>query len=141
VYETWEPALEDVMRVVDSSHTPQGAFGYLLSLIQPRPRLSVATHFPTSDDTVECALRSVRAKVPDIGALGEQLTWSTDLMVLTVTPDGVKQMAAIVSDYEFGPLPQNEGDPAPPKYAGPRDQLDVTNVIDPGPDTHCESGY
>lgn len=139
--EIWKPALDDVKRVEESSHTPQGAFGHLLTLIDPKPRLTIATHFPVSDDTVDCALRSVRAKVPDIGALGEKLTWSTDLMVVKVMPDHIEQMAAIVSDYEFGAIPRIGGDLAAPKYAGPTDQLDTRNVIEPGADTYCESGY
>ncbi len=65
--------------VQDCSHTPQSAFGYLLSQIGPRPRLKVATHFPLSDDTVNCAMRSVRNHIPDIGNLGEVLPEASSL--------------------------------------------------------------
>ena len=48
-------AVQRLKMVQNSSHTPQGAFGYLLSQVEPKPTLTVATHFPTSDDTVHCA--------------------------------------------------------------------------------------
>jgi len=48
----------------DSSHTPQGAFGYLLSQIEPRPQLKAAAQFPVSDDTVNCAIRRVAITFP-----------------------------------------------------------------------------
>ena len=54
----------------NSSHTPQGAFGYLLSQINPRPRLTVIAHFPMANDTVACALNSVQAHFPDISEPG-----------------------------------------------------------------------
>ena len=97
--------------VQDSSHTPQGAFGYLLGQIDPRPRLSVATHFPVSDDTVDCAMRSVRNHVPDIGNLEEQLTFSFDGMVISAFAGSgkVTQRRAEVLDFGSLPVPQIYG--------------------------------
>ncbi len=40
-----QAAIQRMQTVQNSSHSPQGAFGYLLSQIKPRPRLTVATHF------------------------------------------------------------------------------------------------
>jgi ribonuclease Z len=130
-----------------------------LSRIAPRPRLTVPTHFPVSDDTVACALESVRAKVPDIGRLGEQISWSFDLMVLRVFADRILQHRAVVDDWS---LVQNsasipaadqddpkywayeidaQGNPTGRKTADPTGQLDLTAWIPPGPDTYDESGY
>ncbi len=69
--------------VQNSSHTPQGAFGYLLSQIDPRPQLTVATHFPVADDMVECAKNSIEAHNPGI-VWGRDIICSFDLMVLKI---------------------------------------------------------
>ncbi len=146
---TWDNYISRTTEVQNSSHTPQGAFGYLLSRINPRPRLTVATHFPVSDDTIACALASVNKHCPDITDLGQGLTWSFDLMVLRVYPDRIEQYRANVLDYGFTPLyagpdtklcntpkyhdAQGNGDP----YA----QIDKTYQILPGTDTFCEDGY
>jgi ribonuclease Z len=37
------PVVKQLTMVQNSSHSPQGAFGYLLSQIEPKPRLTVAT--------------------------------------------------------------------------------------------------
>jgi ribonuclease Z len=63
----FDAAVQNATNVIDSSHTPQGAFGYLLSQIEPRPRLTVIAHFPVADDTVQCALNSVLAHFPQGG--------------------------------------------------------------------------
>ena len=78
----WQAMLDWTKRVQDSSHTTPGAFGYMLSQMNQLPRLVVPTHFITADDTVNCALESIRAHVPGIGRLGEKIAWSYDLMVL-----------------------------------------------------------
>jgi len=98
---TWSNSIYNAWLVMESSHTSQGAFGYMLSQISPRPRLTVATHFPTSDDTVACALRSVQAHCPDIKKAGDQLVWSFDLMGLRVFPDKILQRRAVVNDFAF----------------------------------------
>ncbi len=128
---TFDAAVAELKRVQDSSHTPQGAFGYLLSqLTNPPPRLTVATHFPVADDTVASAFDSVKAHCPDI-EMGKDLVWSFDLMVLRVFPDRIVQCRAVVSDYSFNPPVQLPPGLKPPKY---RDDNDVGNPfaqIDP----------
>ncbi len=101
VARAWSNQVSRVWLVEESSHTPQGAFGYMLSQINPRPRLAVATHFPTTDQTVACALRSVQAHCPDITKAGDALVWSFDLMVLRVFPDRILQHRAVPNDFAF----------------------------------------
>ncbi len=167
--DVFEDAEESAATVIDSSHTPPGAFGYLLSQIEPRPRLAVATHFPVADDTAACALRSVQNHCPWVQQLGKDaasrhpmtgeyqpyITWSIDLMVISVTKDEIKQLRGVVTDFAWPPMPRASGDVKPPKYwkwgvdengnpvkvSDPRAQLDVSTVIEPGPDTYCEDGY
>jgi ribonuclease Z len=95
-------AVQDLTNVENSSHSPQGAFGYLLSQITPRPRLTVATHFPVADDTVECALKSVQAHCPE-AELGRNMVWSFDLMVIKVTKEQISMFRGDVSDYAYSP--------------------------------------
>lgn len=132
-----------------NSHTPQGAFGYLLSQIHPRPDLTVVAHFPVADDTVACAMNSVRNHFPKsrYPQFGKDIVWSTDLMVLKVKkrghgrPPEIEQLIGKVSDYTFA-APQNVHSPlSTPKYPSPTAQLDTTNLISPGPTTYCANGY
>lgn len=136
----WQNAVGVAVRVQNSSHTAQGAFGYLLSQISPRPRLTVATHFPTNDDNVFCARESVRNHCPEIKCLqpGEpgfkpdenELIWSYDTMVLRVYPDRIEQRKALISYYTYTPYPPyTYYDLLAPKYANPEDQLDLTTEI------------
>ncbi len=122
--------------VQNPSHTSQGAFGYLLSQIEPRPRLTVATHFPVADDTVESALTSVQSHCPDV-QMGDDIVWSFDLMVLRVFPDRVEQRRADVSRFSFTPPVRVPDGLLTPKYhdgtgAGdPYAQIDITAQIPP----------
>jgi ribonuclease Z len=133
-YASYLGAVDALTRVQDSSHTPQGAYGYLLSQIFPGPRLAVATHFPVADDTVASAFNSVKAHCTNI-VFGSNIVWSFDLMVLRVFPDRIEQRRAVVSDYCFNPpvqLPTN-GMYAP-KYStngvgNPYAQLDLSTQI------------
>jgi ribonuclease Z len=155
----WKQAVDQLTAVQDSSHTPQGAFGHLLSQINPRPRLTVATHFPVSDDTIACALESIHQHCGDIGTdiskLGEYgLTWSFDLMVIRVKagngiskPD-IQQFRATVLDYGFSPIVQPApGRTNPPKYHNPDGsmdayaQIDLSTAVLAGDDTYCKDGY
>ncbi len=139
----WVATLQAITDVQNSSHTPQGAFGYLMSQIRPRPKLTVATHFPVADDTVESALQSVRNHVPDV-RMGTDLIWSFDLMVLRVFPDRVEQVKANVNDYGFSPPAQGiHLDSNVPKYHTPTGSWDAYAQIDTSaaipavdPDTH-----
>ena len=144
-------------QVQNSSHTPQGAFGYLLSQIHPRPRLTVATHFPVADDTVACALKSVNKHCPDIGTditqLGQYpLVWSFDLMVIRVfagnpKPEILRRRAEVL-EFGFSPVAQlPDSELNPPKYhdadgnGDPYAQIDQSAAIASGDDTYCPDGY
>ena len=120
-----------------------------LSQIDPRPQLTVVTHFWTVDDAVECALNCVRKHFPEgsYPEFGKDIVWSADLMVLLVKkgkngkPPKIEQSMGDVSAYSFV-LPQNVYVPlAPAKYPTPTAQLDTTNLIPPGPDTYSDNGY
>lgn len=150
----WDKAVSNVKAIQNSSHTPQGAFGYLISQIEPRPRLTVATHFPVSDDTVECALKSVRTHVPDIvwdpvlDPVHRNITWSFDRMVIRVTPSDIRQVRADVSDFSlYPPNVARHDDYNQPKYhdkdgnPDPYAQIDRSTEILPGENTFCEDGY
>jgi ribonuclease Z len=95
----FKKAWDYAMQVQNSSHTPQGAFGFLLSQMTPPPRLAVATHFQAADDTIASAMQSVRNHYP----VGE-ITFAADLMVLTVSTDQIRQERAVVSDFAFYPV-------------------------------------
>lgn len=116
VYDEFVTATNQTAMIQSSSHTPQGAFGYLLGQISPWPRLTVATHFPVADDTVECAYRSVLKQCPKIGKRGERITWSFDLMVIRVTGSKIYQLQGVVSDFSWTPNFTVPGDLNPPKY-------------------------
>ena len=142
-------AVNGAAYVEASSHTPQGAFGHLLGQIDPHPDLTVVAHFPVADDTVRCAMNSVRQHFPrgTYPKLGRDLIWAADLMVLKVKkgangrPPRIHQMMGKVSDYTYA-APQNVSSPlGPAKYPTATAQLDTTNVIPPGADTYCENGY
>jgi ribonuclease Z len=92
-------ALNYATEVQNSSHTPQGAFGYLLSQMNPPPRLAVATHFQASDESIASAMRSVRNHYP-----AGEITFAADLMVITVSPTGIRQERAVISDFAFYPM-------------------------------------
>jgi ribonuclease Z len=121
----------------------------MMSQIDPRPRLTAAVHFTVADDTVECAMNSIKQHFPDSGypELGKDIIFPTDRMVVILkkgengNPPKIEQFIADVSEYTFGPL-QNVYQPlAAPKYPSPKAQLDTTNEITPGPDSYCENGY
>ena len=137
LYYEYQLAVTNLMTVQNSSHTPQGAFGYLLSQIEPKPKLTVATHFPVADDTVASAFESVTNHVPGI-QMGRDIVWSFDQMVLRVFPGGrIEQRRLAVSDYAFNPPVQLDGPTYPPKYhdasgAGdPYAQIDISSQIAP----------
>lgn len=141
--------VESMKTSINTSHTPQGAFGYLLSQIKPLPRLTVATHFPVADDTVNCAMSSVRAHLPDIGSLGEKIVWSFDTMVIRVfagdpKPAILQQVVSPISDFTFAPFTSVPDDLLAPKYQDPFAQIDLTAEImqnKNGKDNWCDSGY
>jgi ribonuclease Z len=132
--------------VQNSSHSPQGAFGYLLSQLNPRPRLTVATHFPTTDDNVYCALESVRNALVannaspitwsrDYDAVNKNMLWSYDGMVLrlfTDQPNRVEQRRIVMPAVSYDATPQyTYYDLLPPKYPTATSQLDLSTQIEP----------
>jgi ribonuclease Z len=136
----WTPAYNYALAVQNSSHTPQGAFGYILSQISPRPRLAVATHFQATDDTISSALNSVRNHYP----IGD-VTWAADFMVLNVTPTSIRQRRAVVNDYAWYPKAKLYNN-NPAKYGTATDQLLLTDQIktptdDAGNPTYRTDGY
>jgi ribonuclease Z len=153
--------VQQIQMVQNSSHTPQGAFGYLLSRIDPRPRLTVATHFPVSDDTVECAIKSVtqhcsvvQGRDPKPKENAARITWSFDLMVITVSEDQIVEQRGVVSDFEYNSMPQPVPGTRdiPAKYSYPNGlgnpyaQIDETMAVpacDPetGECNYREDGY
>ena len=124
-YPGFQDAVDFAKMIQNSSHSPQGAFGYLLSQINPPPQLTVATHFPVADDMVECALNSVKQHCdwvvfdkdnPNNG----NFTWSFDLMVIKVFQKGghaeIERYQAEVSDFTFAAIGTQYDDLNPPKY-------------------------
>jgi ribonuclease Z len=146
-----QEAIDRVQTVQNSSHSPQGAFGYLLSLIDPKPRLTVATHFPVADDTVACAKKSVMEHVnivqgrdPKPKENAARITWSFDLMVITVSEKEIVEKRGVVGNFGFGSIAQPiPGTPNPPKYANadgtqnPYAQIDQDTAILP---CDCDTG-
>jgi ribonuclease Z len=105
---TWD------QEVQDSSHTPQKAYGYLLSQLKTPPRLAVATHFQATDDTVASALSDIRVWYPK----GE-VQIASDFLVLNVSKTKIERRQAIVSEYawpQYTPAPSAYGSTGTPKY-------------------------
>ncbi|HEY9122286.1 MAG TPA: twin-arginine translocation signal domain-containing protein [Brevefilum sp.] len=146
------PSLPYFTDVQNSSHTTQGAFGYLLSQIDPKPRLTVATHFQATDDTIESARQSLDAYcIPR-----DVYTFASDFMVFNITQDEIRQRRLDVSKHEFPYGYLTPGTPEPPKYfklvwsdqlqrfipmGDPEAQLLLDDQIDDGPETYEEGGY
>jgi len=149
-----DPLVQQLAMVQNSSHTPQGAFGYILSQIEPKPRLTVATHFPVSDDTVECAMKSVmehcnvvQGRDPKRKENAARITWSFDCMVITVSEDRILEQRGVVSDFEYvatpPKVPPGPGTMKPAKYSDesgagdPYAQLDRSTEIEA---CDCDTG-
>lgn len=146
------PSLSYFADVQNSSHTTQGAFGYLLSQVDPRPRLTVATHFQATNDTIESARTSLDAYcIPR-----DSYTFALDFMVFNVTRDNIRQRRLDVSrhEYPYGYTPPNT--PEDPKYykevwdptlgatvkvGDPEAQLLLGDQIEDGPATYEKGGY
>lgn len=131
--ENFALAVHGAQMVQDSSHTPQRAYGYILSQLEVPPRLAVATHFQAADDTIEAALADIRAHYP----VGD-VTVATDLMVLTVDANQILQQRAVVSNFTWQPAVYFDRPLAQAKYrnldgsGNPTMQLDPNaRLIDP----------
>ena len=141
-------AVDQAATIEQSSHSPQGAYGYVLSQITPRPKLAVLAHFPTANDTVTCALESVKAHFSpdgpnDYPVFGQDIIWATDLMVLRVKKDRITQYMGKVGNYTFAAQmnPLLSSQMYPPKYPSATYQLDESTLIKSGPGTYCDNGY
>jgi len=109
-----------------SSHTPQLALGYILS--KTRPRLGVATHFTANPDAIKPALDDIRHWYDG------PFTIATDLLVINVSKNQIRQRRAVVSDYAWYPVGKiySETELEKPRYPSPTAQLNSTllgNVI------------
>ena len=164
-YHTDDPSLiheKDLAYLTDvqnSSHTTQGAFGYLLSQIKPWPRLTIATHFQATDDTIECATISVKdylRKEYGDGGSWPPFTFASDFVVLRITKETITQLRMPVSRHEYpyggGPIPQPyetakyykqaiDEDGNPILVGDPEAQILLDDAILPGDDTYNENGY
>lgn len=163
VWDAWQQAIAGMEEVQDSSHTPPGALAYLLNQISPHPRLTVATHFPTADDTTNCAASIIRKYCPWVTfdptqKRGNNFIFSFDLMVVRVFKRGPEPEISVfrgtVNDYGFGPVGQAPSPLDPAKYHNndaeksddPCKQLDLDTWIRPAdPETgacnYRDDGY
>ncbi len=148
----WQQAYNYAKSVQDSSHTPQGAFGYILSQLTPPPRLAIATHFQAADDTMASATQSVRNHYPN-----GTFTFASDLMVFNVSKTQIRQRKAVVSDFAFYPIGKIQSaypplywkwdDPNSPtrqRVSDPTAQIDTADAIPQsvgGHDNWDSSGY
>jgi ribonuclease Z len=146
------PSLPYFTDIQNSSHTTQGAFGYLLSQIEPRPRMTVVTHFQATDDTIESACRSLDAYcIPR-----DCYTFALDFMVFNITEDKITQRRLDVSSHEYPYGYSLGGTPESPKYyklkfnensgmyvkvGDPEAQILLDDQIDDGPATYDSAGY
>jgi len=113
---TFQAGLLNAEAVQENSHTPQKAFGYILSKIagpdkKMAPRLAVGTHFQATDDTIALAFDDIRYWYA--GAV----TIAMDLMVLRVTKSMIEQCRAVVSDFSWSAQWDRQRRTANPKYA------------------------
>ena len=92
-------AVAACQRVIDSSHTPEKALGYILHKLAVPPRLAVGTHFPATDDTISEAFAGIRSWYPT-----GDVTVASDLMVINVIKAGIRVRRAVVSDYSWATL-------------------------------------
>lgn len=126
----WNAAYNYALSVQNSSHTPQGAFVYVLSLA-----LSAAP--PGRGHPLPGHRRHHRfghAEHPQPLPHGRRPV-ASDFMVLNVTPSSITQRRAVVSDYAWYPPATLYPDTNVPKYhnpdgtSNPTAQVDTSNVV------------
>lgn len=123
----WDMAQHAAQEVQDSSHTPQRAYGYILSQLENPPKLAVGTHFQAEDDTINAAMRDIRDWYPH----GDFIV-ATDLMVLNVSKNRIEKRRGVVSEYTWQPPTIFDRQPGKAKYSSPTAQLDPNaRLIDP----------
>lgn len=98
--------------IEENSHTPEKAFGYILSQLKKPPRLAVGTHFQAEDDTIRAAFHNIHSWYRG------PVTIVTDLVVLNVSKSRILERKAVVSDFTWNPPPADPraGDTVTPKY-------------------------
>jgi ribonuclease Z len=134
-------AVAACQRVIDSSHTPEKAFGYILHKLAVPPRLAVGTHFPATDDTIREAFAGIRSWYPK-----GDVTVASDFMVLNVTKASIRVRRAVVSDYSWATLSTAISEAPPgtfeePKYHDAHKLGDPTAQLDPSADVIPPSAY
>ncbi|MCE1247551.1 MAG: MBL fold metallo-hydrolase [Firmicutes bacterium] len=122
----YDVALQQAQAIQDSSHTPQKALGYILS--KTTPRLGIATHFQSEEDTDGPAYEDVRSWYQG------PFTIAKDLLVVNVSKNEIRQRYAKVSPNAWYPVPKfySQSELADPKYPTPLSQLNnelLANVI------------
>jgi len=120
----YEQALQVAQNVQDSSHTPQKAFGYIMS--RTNPRLAVVTHFQVNSDTTGPALRDIRTWYDG------PVVFARDLLTLTVSPSKITQAKVAIDNYAWLAPGTMQADLWPAEYPLPTSQLDQTILLD-----HC----
>jgi ribonuclease Z len=137
----YKNAVAACQRVIDSSHTPEKAFGYILHQLEVPPRLAVCTHFPATDDTIREAFAGIRSWYPK-----GDVTVASDFMVINVTKERIRLRRAVVSDYSWATLSTAISE-APmsdfeiPKYHYPNGVGNPTAQLDPNADVILPGAY
>jgi len=128
--------------IEENSHTPEKAFGYILSKLEKPPRLAAGTHFQAENDTIPAALHNIHSWYPG------PVTIVTDLVVLNVSKSNILERRAVVCDLTWNPPaadPRAAAGTYDPKYVdnnlqnpyrpnAPLSQFDqalLASVIDP----------
>jgi ribonuclease Z len=135
----YETALKLNQEVIDNSHTPQTAFGYIMS--QARPKLAVATHFSNDPDLVRPALKDIRCHYQGPVIVAD------DLLVLTACKNEhgettLRRSVAHVPKYPWWHVLPFTGTFATSKFDGPYAQFSQTtmaHVIDESKYSDCET--
>jgi ribonuclease Z len=133
-------AVTALQNVINSSHTPEKAFGYILHKLAVPPRLAVGTHFPATDDTIREAFAAIRSWYPK----GE-VTVASDFMVLNVTKERIRVRRAVVSDYSWATLSTAITEAAPGTFEAPKYNIGGLGnpyaQLDPSADVIPPSAY
>jgi ribonuclease Z len=134
-------AVTAAQAVIDSSHTPEKALGYILHKLAVPPRLAVGTHFPATDDTIAEAIPAIRSWYPT-----GDVTVASDFMVLNVTKASIRVRRAEVSDYSWATYSTAITEAAPgtfevPKYHYPNGVGNPYAQLDPNADVIPPSAY
>ncbi|WP_417067331.1 MBL fold metallo-hydrolase [Niveibacterium terrae] len=83
--------------IEENSHTPEKAFGYIMSQLKKAPRLAVGTHFQAEDDTADVALQNIRTwYAGDVAIV-------TDLVVINVSSTAITTRRADVTGFTWNP--------------------------------------